>query len=82
MPKRKKVIRKEVKKSFAKLVHIIGWLTGIIVALAVGFGMADRALTIPWLTSIGLGFLVVAAGWIVVILTIVGAVMAIIDSLR
>ena len=82
MPKRRKVIQKEVKKSFAKLIHILGWLTGIIVALAVGFGMAEETLVIPWLTSIGLGVLVVLAGWIVVILTIVGAVMAIIDAFR
>ena len=78
---RKKVIRKEVKKSFAKLVHILGWITGVIVALAVGFSMTNGGAlynSIPWIPNVITGL----AGWIVVILTIVGAIMAIIDLFR
>ena len=71
------MIQKEVKKSFAKIVSILGWITGVIVALAVGFGMAEGTLTVPWIQPI-----VPLAGWIVVILTIVGAIMAIIDAFR
>lgn len=74
---RKKVIQREVKKSFGKLISVLAWITGVIVALAVGFGMAERTLTVPWIQPI-----VPLAGWIVVILTIVGAIMAIIDAFR
>ncbi|OGJ21098.1 hypothetical protein A3K73_08330 [Candidatus Pacearchaeota archaeon RBG_13_36_9] len=74
---RKKVIQKEVKKSFAKLISLIGWITGVLVALAVGFSMADGTLSVPWIQPI-----VPLAGWIVVVLTIVGAIMAIVDALR
>jgi len=78
MPKRKvKEIKKEVKKSFAKLVNIIGWITGVIVALAVGFSMANGTLSVPWIQPI-----VPLAGWIVIVLTVIGAIMAIIDALR
>jgi hypothetical protein len=62
-------------RALATLVAIILWLTGIIVALAVGFGMTSGALNIPWLPDV----LTMAAGWIVVILTILGLVLAIID---
>jgi len=74
---RKKEIRKEVKKSFGKLISILGWVTGVIVALAVGFSMANGTLSVPWIQPI-----VPLAGWIVVILTIIGAIMAIIDAFR
>lgn len=62
-------------RALATLVAIILWLTGVIVALAVGFGMTSSALSIPWLPDV----LTMAAGWIVVILTILGVVLAIID---
>ena len=76
MPRRK-AIQKEVKKSFGKLISILGWITGVIVALAVGFSMANETLTVPWIQPI-----VPLAGGVVVILTIIGAVMAVVDALR
>ena len=66
---------KGVGKSAAKAIYWICWIIGILVSLAVGFGMIDGTLTIPYIADI-----VPVAGWIVVILTIIGAVMAIIEA--
>lgn len=63
----------------SKLVYAVAWLTGLIVSLAVGFGMAQGTLTIPWLTSLNAGIIAVVAGWVVVVLTALGAILAIID---
>lgn len=57
------------------VVKIAVWLTGIIVALAVGSGMIDKVLTISWLPA----SVTVAAGWIVVVSTILGAILALFD---
>jgi len=64
-------------RALATLVAIAMWITGILVALAVGFGMTSGALSIPWLPDV----LTMAAGWIVVILTILGIILAIIDRM-
>lgn len=59
------------------LVGLAVWIAGVLVSLAVGFGMIDGRLPI-W----GIPEVVTAiAGWVVVILTIVGAILAIIDRL-
>lgn len=64
-------------KSLAKLVRVVGWITGVLVALAVGFGMAQGTLTVPIVQPI-----VPLAGWIVVVLTIIDVIMVIIDSTK
>ena len=64
-------------KPFAKTIRLIGWITGVLVALAVGFGMKDGILTVPIVQPI-----VPIAGYIVIILTIIGVIMAIIDKFR
>ncbi len=56
------------------------WLVGVLVSLAVGFGMTDGTLTIPFLSDIAGGLIVVTAGWIVVVLAILGAILKIIDK--
>lgn len=61
------------------LVNLIVWLTGILVSLAVGFGMADGVLTakrifIPIEVTI-------VAGWVVVILTILSVILAIAERM-
>lgn len=67
-------------KLVSKLVSIVVWVTGVLVSLAVGFGMIQGILTVP-----GLGFnnniLTVIAGWVVVVLTILSVVLAIVDNL-
>jgi hypothetical protein len=65
----------------ANIVNIVAWITGVLVSLAVGFGMAQETLTVPWLTSIGLSLITVIAGWIVVILTIIGVILAIVNKI-
>jgi hypothetical protein len=62
---------------FSKVVEFAAWLTGIIVSLAVGFGMIEGSLTIPWLNN--LWGIPIVAGWIVIVLTILGVVFAIAD---
>ena len=62
------------------LISAVLWLTGIIVSLSVGFAMIDGVLNLPsWL-----GGLIVAqaAGWVVIVLTIIGVVLAIINNVK
>ena len=69
------------KKSGAgKLFAFVAWLTGIIVALSVGFAMIDGVLALPaWL---GGAIVALIAGWIVVIATVIGVISAIIDAMK
>ena len=68
-------LEKVVTKPFSILMNLTVWLTGILVSLAVGFGMADGVLTIRWIPLIVTNI----AGWIVVVLTIISVVFAILD---
>lgn len=56
----------------------IAWLTGVLVSLAVGFGMVDGTLPIRFIP----GALTSIAGWIVIILALIGAIIAIIDYIK
>ena len=60
------------------LVGMLMWLVGVLVSLAVGFGMADGILYIKYIPTI----VVSIAGWIVVIATLLGIVMAILDAVK
>ena len=74
---------KESLSSF--LVNLAIWTTGILVSLAVGFGMIENGAlnkNIPFLSEIGNGIIVSIAGWVVVILTLVSMILAIINKLR
>ena len=64
-------------KPIGNLVHLAAWLTGVLVSLAVGFGMVDGILSIWWIPTA----ITVAAGWIVVVLTVVSVVLAIANKL-
>ena len=55
------------------LLWIIAWITGILVSLAVGFGMIGQTLIVPFIPTV----LTVIAGWIVVIGAVVSVIMAI-----
>ena len=55
----------------------IAWLTGILVSLAVGSGMIGSVLTIPYIPDI----VTVTAGWIVIILTVLGVLLALMDKM-
>ena len=63
------------------LVNITVWITGVLVSLAVGFGMVQGTLTVPYVSDIANGLITVWAGWIVVILTILSVILAIIERL-
>jgi len=65
----------------ASLWGFVIWLVGILVFLAVGFGMAYGTLTIPFVSDIAGGIVVEAAGWFVVGLTILGFVLKLIDMI-
>ncbi len=62
--------------ALSKLVTFVAWLTGVIVSLAVGFALTGGTLSVPYL-----GVVNQIAGWVVIIATIVGAILAIVDSL-
>ena len=66
--------KKEKKEIIRKVLGFVIWLTGIIVSLAVAFGMIQGVLIIPFVPKVG-----IIAGWIVVITTILGIVLALID---
>lgn len=74
---KKKTARRSAKKPFETVIYWVCWITGILVSLAVGFGMINEVLTIPYIEA-----LVPFAGWIVVILTVIGAIMAIIRAAK
>lgn len=60
-----------------KVLNFVAWMTGVLVSLAVGFAMTGGTLTVPWLDSLGAGVVTMVAGWIVVIATLVGVVLAV-----
>lgn len=65
------------KKSgvLSTLIKVAIWLTGILVALAVGFGMIGKVLVVPGIPEI----VTYVAGWIVVVTTLLGIIMALFD---
>ncbi len=65
------------KKPCGKLIYWVCWITGVLVSLAVGFGMQNGTLVVPFVQP-----LVPLAGWVVIILTIVGAIMAIVQAAK
>ncbi|HKL23939.1 MAG TPA: hypothetical protein VJ912_01245 [Candidatus Nanoarchaeia archaeon] len=77
--KKEKSLKKEKpqKSLLEKAVGIFAWLTGVIVSLAVGFGMTKGTLTIPNLEEV-----VVFFGWVVIITTLLSVLLAIIEKLR
>ena len=54
----------------------IAWMVGVIVSLAVGFGLISKTLYVPFIFPL----ITVLAGWFVVILTLIGAILALIDK--
>lgn len=64
-------------RPISTLVSLVVWLTGILVSLAVGFGMIDGVLTVQWILPV----ITMWAGWVVVILTLLSVILAIADKL-
>jgi hypothetical protein len=59
------------------LLEVVMWIVGVLVSLAVGFGMISGTLTVPYVQVI-----VPIAGWIVVIGTVVGVIAAIVKAAK
>ena len=71
------------RKEAGKVLNFVVWLTGILVSLSVGFSMIGAgkitgALTLPW--WLGGNVLAMIVGWIVVVTTLVGAVLAVLEK--
>ena len=73
----KPAVQTDNSASLANLIAIVGWIAGIIVSLAVGFGMIDKILRVQFLPTT----FTVAVGWFVVVLTITGAILVIVDKI-
>lgn len=69
---------KKSNVGMSKVLNFVAWLTGVIVSLAVGFGMIGGTLDLPpWL---GGQVVAMVAGWIVVITTFLGVALAILKQ--
>ena len=65
-------------KKTSSVLNLVAWLTGVIVSLAVGFGMVGGTLTLPlWL---GGSIVAMIAGWIVVITTLLSVILALLKQ--
>ena len=68
------------KNSMVKLISFLMWLTGVIVALTIGFAMVGGTLSLPvWL---GGATVALIAGWIVIITTLLGVILKIIELVK
>lgn len=71
------------KSGNGRILNFLVWFTGVVVSLVVGFGMVNGTLGLPlWLggnTFIGM-WIVQAIGWIVLITTLIGAIMALLKK--
>ena len=59
------------KQKGSKILNFVAWLTGVIVSLAVGFGLIGGTLSVPYI-----GIVNVIAGWVVVVITVLGVILA------
>jgi len=67
---------KIVGKQVNMVLNFVVWLTGILVSLAVGFGMIGGTLTVLYVPLI----VTQIAGWIVVATTLISAALAILKQ--
>jgi hypothetical protein len=77
MAKEKKIIKS--KPIFSGIFRFTVWITSILVSLAVGFGMAHKTLTIPFL-SWNDNLITVIAGWIVIVFTLFNVILSFIEK--
>ena len=64
--------------TFTTIINLALWLTGVLVSLAVGFGMIDGILSVRWIPTT----IIAIAGWVVVVLTLVSVLLAIISQIK
>ena len=61
------------KRILSKLLNFVAWLTGVLVSLAVAFGMIDGVLSIRWIPQT----ITIVFGWIVVFTTLISVIIGI-----
>lgn len=73
------MVQKRAEKNvLARVLSFLIWLTGVIVSLAVAFGMIDGTLYIKFIPQgVTLFF-----GWVVVVTTLIGVIIAIAHYIR
>lgn len=73
------MVQKRAEKNvLARVLSFLIWLTGVIVSLAVAFGMIDGTLYIKFIPQgVTLFF-----GWVVVVTTLIGVIIAITHYIR
>lgn len=75
--------RCEMAKQRYSILTFVAWFTGVVVSLAVGFGLINGTLVLPnWLggaSQAGM-WVTVFVGWIVVLTTLASAVMALLQK--
>lgn len=77
MVKRKAVERQNpISSALHGIISVIVWISGLLVSLAVGFGMIYGTLTVPNIPQ----FVLAIGGWTVIILTVCGALLALMHS--
>jgi hypothetical protein len=65
-------------KETSSVLNLVAWLTGVIVSLAVGFGMVGGTLTLP--TWLGGDVVAMIAGWIVIITTLLSVILVLLKK--
>lgn len=71
------------KRNGGSVLNFVVWFTGVVVSLAVGFGLISGTLRLPdWLWGMSAAGVLVTTivGWIVVLTTLVGAVLALLNK--
>lgn len=70
-------------KQNSTVLGLLAWITGVVVSLAVGFGLVEGVLMLPtWLggSSAAGMWISMAVGWVVIITTLISAVLAILKK--
>lgn len=69
--------KKQSNTGLSAFVTFVAWLVGVIVSLAVGFGLVDGVLAVPYI-----GIVNAIAGWIVVVVTLLGVLLALVSKFK
>ena len=67
-------------KQRSSVLHFVAWFTGVVVSLAVGFGLINGTLVLPgWLGGDSAAGMMITGfvGWIVVVTSLVSAAMVV-----
>lgn len=64
-------------RAITSISAFVAWMTGVLVALAVGFGLVYGQLSIPFIPV----FILSSLGWVVVVLILLSTLIAIIEKI-